>query len=233
MSSQQRDCLCATKGLNKYKEMGRKKFHQQFLTMFFKEITCHGAIAPLTGCKLKSFYILKGQLSNNFYCLQSDLPYRPAELPWLTLVQQKSEARQSGEVGEVHMSGRTTVPRIHGAPSSPRLPNCCRAGPRLARQKGRPGYGTQQRQGRVSAATIHEAERSCISPHTVARDEYLICMKQWPCHLSPTNAFLSVLQRVRASSHGATETPVGLSGLAPPQHRNWICRLNYLNPPQT
>lgn len=81
MSSQQRDCLCATKGLNKYKEMGRKKFHQQFLTMFLKEITCHGAIAPLTGCKLKSFYILKGQLSNNFYCLQSDLPYRPAELP--------------------------------------------------------------------------------------------------------------------------------------------------------
>jgi len=35
MSSQQRDCLCATKGLNKYKEMGRKNFHQQFLTICF------------------------------------------------------------------------------------------------------------------------------------------------------------------------------------------------------
>lgn len=33
MSSQQRDCLCATKELNKYKEMGRKKFHQKFLTI--------------------------------------------------------------------------------------------------------------------------------------------------------------------------------------------------------
>lgn len=35
VSSQQCDCLCATKGLNKYKEMGRKKFHQQFLTICF------------------------------------------------------------------------------------------------------------------------------------------------------------------------------------------------------
>jgi len=49
--------------------------------MFSEEITSHGALAPLAGCKLKSLYILKGQLSNNFYCLQSDLPYSPAELP--------------------------------------------------------------------------------------------------------------------------------------------------------
>lgn len=90
--------------------------------MLSEEITSHGALAPLTGCKLKSLYILKGQLSNNFYCLQSDFHHCPAELPWLTLVQRKSEAQQSAEVDEVHMTSHTSVHHIHGALSSPRLP---------------------------------------------------------------------------------------------------------------
>lgn len=90
--------------------------------MFSEEITSHGALAPLTGCILKSLYILKGQLSNNFYCLQSDFPHCPAELPWLTLVQHKSEAQQSAEVGDVHMTSHTSIHHIRGALSSPRLP---------------------------------------------------------------------------------------------------------------
>ena len=152
--------------------------------MFSEEITSHGALAPLAGCKLKSLYILKGQLSNNFYCLQSDLPYSPAELPWLTLVQHKSEAQQSVEVGEVHMTGHISIHHLRGALSCPRLPNCYRVGPHLARQKGLPGYGTQQRQGRVNATVIREAETSRTSPHTVARHEYLSAWNRGPAALA-------------------------------------------------
>lgn len=98
MSSQQRDCLCATKGLNKYKEMGRKEVPSAiFNHMLSKEITSRGALAPLTGCKFKSLYTLTGQLSSRFYCLQPGLP---PELPCPTRVQHSSEAEQPLEAKE-------------------------------------------------------------------------------------------------------------------------------------
>lgn len=140
--------------------------------MFFKEIASHGALAPLTGCKLKSSYILKGKLPNNCYCLQSDRLFLPSELPWLTSVQLKSETQQS-EVSELCMTGHTSIHHIPGTLNSLRLSSCLRMGPLLAKLKGILGWGTWQRHGRVNAVVICEGERSCTSLRTVARYEYL------------------------------------------------------------
>lgn len=162
--------------------------------MFSKEITSRGALAPLTGCKLKSLHILKGELSNNFYFLQSDLPHCPAEPPCLTLVQHKSEAQQSARVSEVHMTGHTSIHHIRGALSSPRLPT--------------PTKWVHTWQGKEhtcvrNIAKARQGECNCDSwsrettyqPSYSCKTWVFICRKQWPCHLSTASVFLNVLQK--------------------------------------
>lgn len=167
--------------------------------MFFKEITSRGALAPLTGCKLKSSYILKGQLPNNFYCLQSDLLFLPSELPWLTLVQLKSETQQS-EVGELCMTCLTSIHHIPGALNSPWLPSCFWASPLLARLKAIPGSGAWQRHGRVNAIVICEGERSCTSLHRVGRYGYLSAWSTGPTTSLPMS-FLTATKGACLISH--------------------------------
>lgn len=158
--------------------------------MFFKEITSHGALAPLTGCKLKSSYILKEQLPNNFYCLQSDLPFHPSELPWLTLVQLKSEAQQSEEVSELCMATLAfTTFLVLWTPQAAQLLLSGSTPGKVKRDTGI--WNTAEAQQSEcncdswSRKIMYKSLYSC-------KIQVFICMKQWPCHLT-TNTFLNLL----------------------------------------